>query len=907
MSDQKRFYLIDGSGYIYRAFYAIRTLTNSKGMPTQAIHGFARMIQKVLREKKPDYICVVFDAPGPTARHERYADYKATRQKAPEDMIVQIPHIKDLVRYSGLPRIELPGYEADDIIAALARLGAGAGVEVTVVSADKDLHSLIHSPDVLQWDPQKDKMFDEAAVEEKFGVPPSGMQDYLTLVGDTSDNVPGVKGVGDKTARQLLQTWGSLDAVYEHLDEVTPESLRKKLADGKESAALSRELIAFLDDVPLPSTDLDTYLPGPVMRQELLGLYREMELKGLAESLVAESPVKQAPMQRALAPAAASGPGKAARVIRTVDELRKFASELAGSPNLAVALETDAQDPMRAGLVGMALSARPEGAAFIPLAEPADANAPGIPAAEALDLLAPLLGDPAVRKLGEDLKFAWIVLKRRDIAFGGLGLDTTIASYLLAPDTANHGIDRLAAEHLGEPVETAPAPAGRKGQEDAEAHAAAVAKKACRTADTVFRAAPPLEKLLAENGLAELYETLEKPLIRVLARMEHRGILVEAEKLLSLSADFDELMKRKAAVIYDLGKEEFNILSPKQLATVLFDTLGLRVIKRTKTGPSTDSSVLEELALEHPIADEILQYRALAKLKGTYADALPKLIHPETGRIHTSYHQAVAATGRLSSSDPNLQNIPIRSEEGKRIRRAFIPAPGKTLLSADYSQIELRILAHYCRDEHLLEAFESGTDVHAHTAAEIFGIASHEVTPEMRRQAKTVNFGIIYGMGAFGLAQRLKIPQRMAKIMIDRYFERYSGVKRFIEEIIEKARKTGYTETLLGRKRAIPELQSRNRNVRQQGERLAVNTPLQGTAADLIKKAMISLDARLDAENPGTAMLLQVHDELVFEVPDGDLEPVKETVRQEMEGVFPLAVPLKVDMGWGKDWDAAHP
>lgn len=901
----KTLYLIDGSSYIYRAFYAVTRLTSSRGTPTNAVYGFLQMLRKVLKEKKPDGLCVVFDAPGPTFRHEAYEAYKGTRQKMPEDLVVQVPYIKDLVKFYGLPQLERQGYEADDIIATLTRLACEKGFRVVIVSGDKDLCQLVKDPDVVQWDPQKDRIFNEDTVADRFGVPPARMLDYLAIVGDSSDNVPGVKGVGEKTARQLLVEWGSLDAIFAHLDRIPQAALRKKLTDGREAACLSRRLITLDGNVPLESGIETLCKVLPPSQADLARLFEELDFRSLLDALREEFPGLGAEP-----PAGPSPPPGDYGIVADENTLAELIALLETVPVISLDLQTTSGDAMRGELNGLAVSWKEGTASFIPLGHGGtDADEERLDERAVLDALKPVLTGTSPHKTSLDLKSAWVLLKRRGIDLQGMAFDAMVGSYLLDAGGRTHDLERLVSEHLGEKL-TPPGAANGSGKVSAGisgAHAKVDAGPACRNAAAVFRLVPVIKRKLRENRLQDLYENLEMPLIRVLAEMEHRGILVDAEKLEALSADFAKAMNARAAVIYDLAKEEFNIQSPKQLAAILFEKLGLRVVKKTKSGPSTDMSVLEELAAEHPIADQVLGYRTLAKLKGTYADALPRLIHPQTGRIHTSYNQAITATGRLSSSDPNLQNIPIRTEEGRKIRGAFVPGAGKILLSADYSQIELRILAHYSQDKSLLDAFRSGGDIHQRTAAEMFGISPLEVTPEMRRQAKTINFGIIYGMGPFGLAQRLHISQKSARAAIDQYFERYCGVKRFIGEIIQSARELGYSETLLGRRRAIPELQSRNFTVRQQGERLAVNTPIQGTAADLIKKAMIDIDSALKESRLNTVMLLQVHDELVFEVPLGELETARRLIEDGMEKVRELAVPLKVDVGWGEDWARAHP
>jgi DNA polymerase I len=900
-SEGKTFFIIDGSSYIYRAFYAIRRLTNSRGIATQAVYGFVTMLLKVIRERKPEYICVVFDAPGPNFRHELSEAYKATRQVTPEELIPQIPYIKKAVQYFGVPQMELGGYEADDLIATLTHWASARGLEIVVVSGDKDLHQLIQDPVVRQWDPQNDRVFTELVVFERFGVTPGQMVDYLALVGDTTDNIAGVKGIGGKTASQLLKKWGSLDGIYAHLKEISPDSLRQKLSEGNQSAYLSRELVSLRLDV-LIDKDLEEFAPAPPMRQEMFRLCEELEFKTLLDMLKREW----------AEPEEVKAPGlkqrtRVDRLIRTREELDELVKIAQTKSLIAIEIETTSQDAMNAGLVSIALCWDEDAAFYIPVGHHRECGVQ-LTADEALLGLDPILSAKTVGKAGHNLKFQWIVLKRYGINLEAMIFDTMIASYLLDPGGQTHALDRICAEHLGEAICSYEDLTGRgKGQVDfVEINFEKALDYACCDVETCWRLVPLLRHKLEENKLIELYESIELPLTEVLAHMESTGILVDTKKLEELSIEFQKALDQKAGLIYEMAGEEFNIQSPKQLGTILFDKIGLRVLKKTKSGPSTDTSVLEELTLEHPVAEQVLGYRTLSKLKGTYADALPKLVCPDTGRIHTSFNQAVTATGRLSSSNPNLQNIPIRSDEGRRIRQAFISAPGNMLLSADYSQIELRVLAHYSGDESLKDSFTNDEDVHRRTAAEIFGVLVTEVSAEMRRQAKMINFGIAYGMSPFGLSQRLRISTKTAKAAIDRYFERYSGVRRFIDEAVRKARDLGYAETLLGRRRAIPELQSRNFSIRQLGERLAINTPIQGTAADLIKKAMVDISLRLKQEKLGAQMLLQVHDELLFEVPSEKRRPAEDLIRQEMEDVHILDVPLKVEIGWGGNWTEAH-
>lgn len=894
-------YLIDASSYMYRAYYAMgRRLTAADGTPTQAVFGFHQMLQKVLREKQPELLCVVYDPPGPTFRHALYPQYKATRDRMPEDLVAQVPVIKKVVELMGLPSLELPGYEADDVIATMVRLAQEEGHPVVIVSGDKDLHQLVKEPQVLQWDPQKDELYTAREVFRRLGVRPDQVRDLLALMGDSADNIPGVAGVGQKTAKELLRRFETLDGVWQRLDEIPSASVRRKLEASKEAAVLYRELVSLRQDAPVP-VRLDQCRRRSPQTQVLGELYERLGLRRALADLAKDLPVKTSPESAQAWP-------RQDRIIEDEDAFHNLLEEIRQAAILSIDLETTSQDAMRAEIVGIALSWRDHEAAYIPIGHQVDPSRRQLPLGVVLDGLRPVLEAETPKKVGQNIKYEWVVLKRHGVALRGIHFDTMVASYLLDPGNPSHRLERIVAEHLGEAKEAYGdvVGSGAKAMAFFQVPMDRAAAYACSDAETTLRLVPVLRKKLDEAGLLTLMDTLERPLIDVLARMEMRGVRVDTEKLRELSKIFEEAMLEEERAIHEIAGGPFNIQSPVQLRDVLFGKLQLPVIKKTKTGPSTDMSVLEELAAHHPIAQRILAYRSLAKLKNTYVDALPLMVHPQTGRIHTSYNQTVTATGRLSSSEPNLQNIPVRTEEGRRIREAFVADADYVLLAADYSQIELRIFAHYSGDERLVAAFEAGDDIHRRTAAEMFGVPPENVTPEMRRHAKTINFGIIYGMGPFGLARQLKINQTSAKAAIDRYFERYQGVRRWIQQVIAEAQKRGFAETLLGRRRFIPELQSRNRTVRQQGERLAVNTTIQGSAADVIKKAMIDIDREMLSRPCRSAMLLQVHDELVFEVAEEELSWVQEMVKERMERVLGLRVPLVVDMGWGKNWAEAH-
>ncbi len=894
-------YLIDASSYMYRAFYAMgRRLTAPDGTPTQAVFGFHQMLHKVLKEKQPELVCVVYDPPGPTFRHSIYPAYKATRDRMPEDLVVQVPIIKKMVDLLGIPSLEVPGFEADDVIATLVRRAKGERIAVVVVSGDKDLHQLVDEPWVLQWDPQKDEVFTTDEVVRRLGVRPDQVRDLLALMGDSSDNVPGIAGVGKKTAEELLRRFENLDELLRRPQEIPNASVRKKVEEGKEAAVLSRRLVSLRDDAPV-GPDLFQCRRRAPDTAALAELYERLGLRRFLADLPKETAHEAPSTSTEAAP-------RREWIVRTEADFQEILERIRHAAVLSIDLETTSQDAMRAEIVGVALSWRDHEAAYIPVGHAGDTAGPQLPRARVLDGLRPVLEAETPKKVGQNIKYEWVVLKRHGVELRGIDFDTMVASYLLDPGNPSHRLERIVAEHLGEPKAAYQDVAGSGAKEVPFSHVPVpqAAAYACSDAETTLRLVPVLRKKLEDAGLSTLMDSLERPLIDVLARMEIRGIRLNTEKLKELSEVFEEGLRREEQSIYAIAGGPFNIQSPVQLRDVLFGKLQLPVIKKTKTGPSTDMSVLEELAAHHPIAEHIVAYRSLAKLKNTYVDALPMLVHPETGRIHTSYNQTVTATGRLSSSEPNLQNIPVRTEEGRRIREAFMADEGCLLLAADYSQIELRIFAHYSGDAGLMAAFAAGDDIHRRTAAEMFGVPPEAVTPEMRRHAKTINFGIIYGMGPYGLAKQLKISQTSAKAAIDRYFERYQGVKRWIEQVIAEAEKRGYAETLLGRRRFIPELQSRNRTVRQQGERLAVNTTIQGTAADVIKKAMIDIDREIRSRGLRAAMLLQVHDELVFEVPEEELQEAQHMVRERMERVLALRVPLLVELGWGKNWAEAH-
>lgn len=864
-------YLIDGSSYIYRAYFAIRGLSTSKGLPTNAIYGFTNMLIKILKEKAPQFLAIAFDPKGPTKRHEAYEAYKAQRPAMPDALSVQVPYIHRLVEVFRIPILLKGGYEADDVIGTVARKGERDGYEVIIVTGDKDMLQLV-TPRIRVYDPMKDRLYGELEVIERFGVPPSQVVEIMALMGDSIDNIPGVSGIGEKTAKDLISTFGTVENLLGHLDEVKKPKLRSLLEEQADNARLSRELALIHTEIPVEISYDDLRLSEPDY-QKMTELFRELEFSSLL---------------KALAPSKLQTEGENYQTITKEADLIPVLKRIADSGKVSIYIEGNSPDSMTSEITGIALSAKEKKAWYLPVT---NKNFPaGLTFDQLKRHLGPYLENRDVHKYSHDIKRHLILLRRSGLKADGFVFDTMIASYLLNPGRADHGMESIALEHLQSSMITEKEPPDLF---------------LCQRADFIGRLVEVLEKRLLETGVMELFNDIEIPLAGVLADMEMAGVKVDTDILEGLSKEMNRDMTAICRRIYAIAGEEFNINSPKQLAVILFDKLGLKPVKRTKTGYSTDEGVLTELALRHELPAEILAYRQLAKLKSTYVDALLGLIHPVTGRVHTSFSQAVTATGRLSSSKPNLQNIPIRTEMGQRIREAFVAEAGCVLLSADYSQIELRILAHMSGDEVLIEAFQRGEDIHTRTAAEIFGLSPEEITPEMRRRAKAVNFGIVYGISPFGLASDLGISQQEAKEYIDNYFAQHRGVKAFIEKTLEKAIDEGYVTTLLRRRRYLPELSSSDNSIRQFGERIAINTPVQGSAADLIKLAMINIHRRIPSEGLKGRMILQVHDELLFEVPSEELDAMQRLVVAEMEGVIPLAVPLKVDTGVGKNWREA--
>ncbi len=892
MNREKKLYLVDGSAYIHRAFHAIRALSNSKGMPTNAIFGFTRMILNLLETQAPQYAVMLFDAKGPTFRHEIYDSYKANRPPMPADLVVQLSYIKEITKGFNIPMIEKPGFEADDLIGTLAKMAARNDISVIIITGDKDFLQLV-TDKIIVWDPMKDKTDDADAVRKRFEVEPHQMIDVMGLSGDASDNVPGVPGIGQKTALDLIKRFGSIEQIYEQIDKITRKKLYENLLKYKDQALLSRTLVTIDTRVPL-TFDMETFRLRPSDTEELSRLFKELEFSQLQMKF----------------PESTDLSNKNYQAILDRRSLSALVSRLADAGSFALDTETTSKNPMQAKIVGLSFALSHDEAFYVPCAHEDPDRLSQVNIDDVLNRLRSVLENPEIKKIGQNIKYDWIVLARHGIKLAGVMFDTMLASYLINPSKRAHNLNQIALDFLGHRKITYQEVTGR-GKTALNFSQISIEKAtpyACEDADITLLAYNVLAQKLDEIDLTTLLQTIEMPLIPVLIKMEMRGICVDRERLSRLSESFADQLNTLEQMIYEVAGETFNIKSSQQLGYILFEKLNLPVQKKTKKkrGYSTDVDVLTNLASHHELPALVLRHRTLAKLKSTYADALLELIHPETGRIHTSYNQTVTATGRLSSSDPNLQNIPVRTEEGREIRSAFIPKKGWHMVSADYSQIELRILSHYSNDPILIEAFNKDEDVHARTAAEIFQVFPSFITPELRRQAKIINFGIIYGMSAYGLSKELGISQKMAKTYITNYFTRYKGVKQFIDKTIKEARKTKQISTLLGRIRLLPDIDSNNINVRQFAERTAVNTPIQGTAADLIKSAMLKTDAAFELRGLKSAMLLSVHDELVFEVPPEELDLVNTLLRETMEGIWKLNVPLKVNISSGRTWAEAH-
>ncbi len=920
--------LIDGSSYLYRAFHAYPGTMSNGEIPTNAVYGVVNMLRSMMRQFASDRIAVVFDAKGKTFRDDMYPEYKANRPPMPDDLRCQIEPLHNVIRAMGLPLICIPGVEADDVIGTLAYQASQQGMPVLISTGDKDMAQLVDD-NVTLINTMTNVVMDREGVVEKFGIPPELIIDYLALMGDKVDNIPGVPGVGDKTATALLQGIGGLTKLYENLDDIAAlgfrgsKTMAKKLVDNKDNAMLSYELATIKLDVELEETP-ESLLKAEPSTDELIKLYGQLTFKSWLNELleggtgVVEADESTGAARGSSASSKADMDTSAVKIDRSqyetiLDEtsFNAWLDKLKASELFAFDIETDSLDYMVANLVGLSFATDEGIAAYVPVAHDYLDAPQQLERDWVLEQLKPILEDDAQAKVGQNLKYDASVLARYGIEMKGIKHDTMLASYVYNSVGGKHDMDSLALRFLQHSCISFEQIAGKgKNQltfnqidlDEASPYAAEDADVTLRLHNRLFA------NIEQDEKLKTVYEEIEMPLVPVLSRIERTGVLIDDMKLSAQSVEIAARLDELEQKAYEIAEQEFNMNSPKQLQALLFEKMGLPVIKKTPSGtPSTNEEVLQELALDYPLPKLILEYRGLAKLKSTYTDKLPKMINPSTGRVHTSYHQAVTATGRLSSTDPNLQNIPIRNEEGRRIRQAFVAPTGYKILAVDYSQIELRIMAHLSGDQALLDAFRDGKDIHAATAAEIMGVSIEDVSSEQRRRAKAVNFGLIYGMSAFGLAKQLGIPRGEAQAYMDKYFERYPGVMQYMEDTRSAASEQGFVETIFGRRLHLPEIQSRNGMRRKAAERAAINAPMQGTAADIIKKAMLLVDQWIQEEGNGRVkLLMQVHDELVFEVEESSLSEIESKVQNLMESAAELKVPLVAEAGHGDNWDQAH-
>ena len=901
MKADKKLYLVDGSSYLFRAFHALPPLTNSQGQPTGAMLGVLNMIRRLRKHYQPEHLAVVFDAPGKTFRHADYAEYKANRPSMPEELAAQIKPLHELIRLQGIPLLINTGVEADDVIATLVKQAREQGWECLISSGDKDLAQLVDDG-VLLEDTMQERTLDRAGVEAKFGITPERVGDYLALIGDSSDNIPGIPGCGPKTAVKWLQQYGDLAGVIAHADDIKGK-IGERLREHLDQLRLSRKLVSLKDDVEL-ELSLDELRPGEVA-DELIDKLKLYQFSSWLRELEGGDTDSSDDEQTTVA-------NPAIDTITVLDDeaLQSMLTALQEAEVIAFDTETTSIEPMRASLVGMSFATSPNQAWYVPLAHDYPGAPKQLPMDQVLAAVKPILTNAAIAKRGQNLKYDVIIMRHVGIELAGISHDTMLESYCYNSTATRHNLDVLAKTWLDHDTISFSDIAGKgKKQlhfndisiEDAAPYAGEDAALVLALHDELW---PKLSEL---EGPVSVFSDIEIPLLPVLARMEYHGVLIDAKQLQAQSTELGQTMHELRQQAHELAGQPFNLGSPKQLQEILFQQMGLPVVAKTPTGqPSTAENVLHELAIEHELPRVILDYRSLSKLKSTYTDTLPEQIHPCTGRVHTSYQQAVTSTGRLSSSDPNLQNIPVRSEAGRRIRKAFIAPQGYQLLAADYSQVELRIMAHLSGDDGLLEAFAAGADIHAATAAEVFDQALDAVSSEQRRAAKAINFGLIYGMSAWGLARQLEVEQKQAQAYIDTYFERYPGVLEYMENTRKQARAQGFVETIHGRRLWLPEITSRNGARRQGAERAAINAPMQGSAADIIKRAMIDIDQWLRDKNIDARMVMQVHDELVLEVPDALAEDIAAEVQQRMSAAAELKVELLVDCGIADNWEAAH-
>jgi len=880
----KKLYLIDGNSFCYRAYYAIKNLRNSKGFPTNAVYGFISMLRKIIQHQEPDYIGVCFDLKEATFRHKKYSEYKIQRQPMPEGLVQQLPIIKEVLQAYNIAIYQKSGFEADDVIGTLAKAGSRAGIDVFIATGDKDALQLIDKH-IKIYNTQKDGViYDEKQPLERYGVSPERVVDVMALMGDASDNIPGVTGIGEKTAVELIKQFSTLDNLYSNIDNVKSKAQREMLEKYKEQAYLSMELATIDTETPIDIDFSELKINKPD-RDKLYELFKKLEFKNLLTEYAPQNSLDQN-----------------YKMLRTAKEFKELIAKLLKAKEVAFDFETTGVDPMLAELVGVSFCHKSGYAEYISFI----GNNKGFPSAqEILQGLKPFFENENIKKIGQNIKYEKLLLANKGIKLKGLYFDTMIASYLINPSKPNHNLSDISLEYL----DYKPTPIqqllgkGKNAITMDKVPTQTVCNYCCEDSDVTFRLKEILEKRLREEKVDDLFHSMEMPLVEVLSAMEYNGVSIDKVSLEKISCEMFSRIENITSQIYEIAGSEFNINSPKQLAGILFDKLKLPVVKRTKTGFSTDVEVLNKLASQHAICVMLLEYRELAKLKSTYVDALPKLINPKTDRVHTSFNQTVTATGRLSSSDPNLQNIPIRTKEGKRIREAFTSSgSGNLLLSADYSQIELRILAHLSGDPELLDAFKRKADIHRHTASLIFNCQEKDVAATQRMQAKTVNFGIIYGMSPYGLSKELNISPGEATAFIGAYFVKYGKVKSYLEEILDFARENLYVATMSGRRRYIPEINSENQNIKQFAERTATNAPIQGSAADLIKVAMIEIHKEMKQEGLKSKILLQVHDELLFDVLQKEEKQLTQIIKNKMENAIKLKVPIEVNIKTGKNW-----
>lgn len=887
MKKDEKMLLIDGNSLAHRAFYALPPLKTSNGVFTNAVFGFVKMLLRLLKEEKPDYIAVAFDKKGPTFRHEEFSEYKSQRIKTPPELTSQFPILKEVLDAFNVQIIEKEGFEADDIIGTLAKTAEKEGIYTYIVTGDKDALQLV-SDKIMVYLTRRGitdvEKYDEAKIEQEYSISPSQVCDLKGLMGDSSDNIPGVPNIGAKTASKLLKKFKSLEDIYDNIEKVEGKKIKENLVKFKDQAFMSKRLTTIITDIPL-DLDISQCKLREMNKDKIIKLFGELEFHSLIREMDLQCKKDKETLE--------------CSIINTQEQLNDTISKIRDNEQISFKIEGETNNPMTTEIVGISIGIQGVGLFYIPLK-----SRGSLETEKVLTHLKDVLEDEQIEKISHDIKYDIICLKRYGISLRGYAFDTMLASYVLNPSKSNHDLQSISVTNLHRkvPIREDLLGKGRKAKMFSEIKAEKQAEFSCKRVEAVVELKELLEKQLKDNNLYKLYEEIELPLIEILANMEFTGINVDLQELKRLSEEFGQKIELLENRIYEDAGMKFNINSPKQLGEVLFEKLQLPVIKKTKTGYSTSAEVLEQLKPQHEIIEKIIEYRTLMKLKTTYVDGLINVMNPQTGKIHSSFNQTITSTGRISSTEPNLQNIPVRFEMGRKIRKVFIPSDkNHRFLSADYSQIELRILAHISGDENLIEAFKTGQDIHAKTASEVFNVPIDEVTPEMRNRAKAVNFGIVYGISEYGLSRDLGISRKEAGTYIDNYFERYPGVRDYVRETIKFAKEKGYVVTILNRKRYLPDLHSRNYNVRSFAERTAINTPIQGSAADIIKKAMIEVYNEIQRKKLSVKLVLQVHDELIFDCPEEELEQVKEMVKTKMENTMELKVPLIVDLKVGSN------